>query len=63
MQTKMEGFYRRVRIKRPWAGNLRIQLKREVGTKCKCVVWHKWHVVSTHHPEKAGIVDKPLFLL
>ena len=53
--------YRRVRIKRPWAGNLRMQRKRGVGAKC--VVRRIWHVVSAHHPEKAGIFDKSLFLL
>ena len=50
--------YRRVRIKRPWVGNLRMQRKRGVGAKC--VVRRKWHVVSAHHHEKA---DKSLFLL
>ena len=53
--------YRRVRIKRPWAGNLRMQRKRGVGAKC--IVRRIWHVVPAHHPEKAGIFDKSLFLL
>ena len=52
-------WYRRVRIKRPWAGNLRMQRKRGVGAKC--VVRRKWHVVSAHHPEKAGIFDNHFF--
>ena len=40
--------YRRVRIKRPWVGNLRMQRKRGVGAYYVFV--HKRHVVSTHHP-------------
>ena len=55
------AIYRRVRIKRPWVGSLRIQLKRRVGTKC--VAWCKWHSVSAHNPEKAEIFDKSHFLL
>ena len=42
--------YRRVRTKRPWAGNLRMQRKRGVGAKCVFV--RKRQVVSAHHPER-----------
>ena len=38
----LHSIYRRVRIKRPWEGNLRMQRKRGVGAKC--VVRRKWHV-------------------
>ena len=61
--TTLSSLYRRVYtcIKRPWAGSLRMQQKRGVGAKC--VVRRKWHVVSAHHSEKAGIFDKAHFLL
>ena len=42
------NIYRRVRIKRPWAGNLRMQRKRGVGAYYVFV--RKQHVVSAQHP-------------